>query len=98
MEAAIERQTMKQVYSRLLPFCFLLYFICYLDRVNIGFAALTRWRPRHRRMEMVVLLRGATRSDLRDRDVFLSDGPAGAGKLARARRTGMVGDGDGEGA
>jgi ACS family tartrate transporter-like MFS transporter len=32
---------MKKVYLRLLPFCFVLYFICYLDRVNIGFAALT---------------------------------------------------------
>jgi MFS family permease len=41
MEAAIEQQTMKKVYLRLLPFCFVLYFICYLDRVNIGFAALT---------------------------------------------------------
>jgi ACS family tartrate transporter-like MFS transporter len=41
MEAAIERQTMKKVYLRLLQFCFVLYFICYLDRVNIGFAALT---------------------------------------------------------
>jgi len=34
-------KTMKKVYLRLLPFCFVLYFICYLDRVNIGFAALT---------------------------------------------------------
>jgi hypothetical protein len=41
MKATIERQTMKKVYLRLLPFCFVLYFICYLDRVNIGFAALT---------------------------------------------------------
>src|SRR5271166_4253513 len=41
METAIERQTMKKVYLRLLPFCFVLYFICYLDRVNIGFASLT---------------------------------------------------------
>jgi MFS transporter, ACS family, tartrate transporter len=41
MEAAIEQQTMKKIYLRLLPFCFVLYFICYLDRVNIGFAALT---------------------------------------------------------
>src|SRR6478672_1526059 len=39
--SAIERRTMRQVYLRLLPFCFVLYFICYLDRVNIGFAALT---------------------------------------------------------
>src|ERR1700730_18269538 len=41
MMTSIERQTMKKVYLRLLPFCFVLYFICYLDRVNIGFAALT---------------------------------------------------------
>src|SRR5437868_8630812 len=41
MMTAIERQTMKKVYLRLLPFCFVLYFICYLNRVNIGFAALT---------------------------------------------------------
>ena len=41
MITAIERQTMKKVYLRLLPFCFILYFICYLDRVNVGFAALT---------------------------------------------------------
>src|SRR5580658_5819956 len=39
--SAIERRTMKKVYLRLLPFCFILYFICYLDRANIGFAALT---------------------------------------------------------
>ena len=37
----IERQTMRKIYLRLLPFCFVLYFICYLDRANIGFAALT---------------------------------------------------------
>jgi hypothetical protein len=41
MITSIEQQTMKKVYLRLLPFCFVLYFICYLDRVNIGFAALT---------------------------------------------------------
>jgi ACS family tartrate transporter-like MFS transporter len=41
MVTSIERQTMKKVYLRLLPFCFVLYFICYLDRVNIWFAALT---------------------------------------------------------
>jgi hypothetical protein len=28
--SAIERQTMGKVYLRLLPFCFVLYFICYL--------------------------------------------------------------------
>ena len=41
MESALERKTMRQIYLRLLPFCFILYFICYLDRVNIGFASLT---------------------------------------------------------
>jgi hypothetical protein len=41
MPSAIERRTMAKVYLRLLPFCFVLYFICYLDRVNIVFAALT---------------------------------------------------------
>ena len=39
--STLERQTMAKVYLRLLPFCFVLYFICYLDRANIGFAALT---------------------------------------------------------
>src|SRR6202521_3656833 len=38
---SIERRTMKKVYLRLLPFCFVLHVICYLDRANIGFAALT---------------------------------------------------------
>ena len=37
----LERRTMRKVYLRLLPFCFCLYLICYLDRANIGFAALT---------------------------------------------------------
>ena len=41
MNAEIERRTMRKVYLRLLPFCFALYLICYLDRTNIGFAALT---------------------------------------------------------
>ena len=38
---SIERRTMRKVYLHLLPFCFCLYLICYLDRANIGFAALT---------------------------------------------------------
>src|ERR1700733_13773689 len=41
MATPIERQTMRKVYLRLLPFTFVLYLICYLDRANIGFAALT---------------------------------------------------------
>ena len=41
MHTEIERRTMRKVYLRLLPFTFALYLICYLDRANIGFAALT---------------------------------------------------------
>jgi ACS family tartrate transporter-like MFS transporter len=41
MERTIEQCTMRKVYWRILPFTGLLYFICYLDRVNVGFAALT---------------------------------------------------------
>src|SRR6195952_3966065 len=41
MTTPIERRTMRKVYLRLLPFTFALYLICYLDRANIGFAALT---------------------------------------------------------
>jgi ACS family tartrate transporter-like MFS transporter len=41
MDRTLERRTMGKVYLRLLPFCFVLYFICYLDRANISFASLT---------------------------------------------------------
>jgi ACS family tartrate transporter-like MFS transporter len=41
MSNGIERQTMRKVYWRLLPFAMLVYFFCYLDRINVGFAALT---------------------------------------------------------
>jgi MFS transporter, ACS family, tartrate transporter len=37
----IEHRVMRKVYLHLLPFTFALYLICYLDRANIGFAALT---------------------------------------------------------
>src|ERR1043166_1984475 len=40
-DAAIEQRTMRKVYLRLLPFVFACYFLCYLDRINVGFAALT---------------------------------------------------------
>jgi ACS family tartrate transporter-like MFS transporter len=36
----IERDTMRQVSIRLLPFLFLLYILCYLDRSNVSIAAL----------------------------------------------------------
>src|SRR6202162_5999673 len=41
MPAAVERSTMHKVYWRLLPISILTYFLCYLDRINVGFAALT---------------------------------------------------------
>ena len=37
----IERETMRKVGFRLIPFLVLCYFISYVDRVNVGFAALT---------------------------------------------------------
>jgi MFS transporter, ACS family, tartrate transporter len=39
--AALERATMRRMYLRLVPFCFLLYILCYVDRINVSFAALT---------------------------------------------------------
>jgi ACS family tartrate transporter-like MFS transporter len=41
MTNAHETLTMKKVYRRLVPFLFILLIINYLDRVNVGFAALT---------------------------------------------------------
>src|SRR5277367_2042152 len=41
MEPTIENTTMRKVYLRILPFAALTYFLCYLDRINVGFAALT---------------------------------------------------------
>jgi MFS transporter, ACS family, tartrate transporter len=38
---AVEQSTMRKVYWRLLPLAILTYFLCYLDRINVGFAALT---------------------------------------------------------
>jgi ACS family tartrate transporter-like MFS transporter len=39
--SGIERSTMRKIYWRLLPLTILTYFLCYLDRINVGFAALT---------------------------------------------------------
>lgn len=41
MDASLEKATMRRVIWRLVPFICLLYIIAYIDRVNIGFAALT---------------------------------------------------------
>ena len=37
----VEQSAMRKVYLRILPFAILTYFFCYLDRINVGFAALT---------------------------------------------------------
>jgi MFS transporter, ACS family, tartrate transporter len=39
--SAIERSAMRKIYFRLLPFGCLCMIVCYLDRINVGFAALT---------------------------------------------------------
>jgi hypothetical protein len=36
----VARSTLAKVTRRLLPFLFVLYVVCFLDRVNLGFAAL----------------------------------------------------------
>ncbi len=41
MENAIETATMRKIYLRLLPLTMLMYFLCYIDRINVSFAALT---------------------------------------------------------
>ncbi|AMB87025.1 MFS transporter permease [Pseudomonas agarici] len=37
---SLERMTMRQITWRLLPFLMLCYFVSYIDRINVGFAAL----------------------------------------------------------
>lgn len=39
-DAAMEAATIRRVSRRLLPFLFLLYVVCYVDRTNVSFAAL----------------------------------------------------------
>ena len=41
MNRTVEQSAMRKVYLRVLPFAVLTYFFCYLDRINVGFAALT---------------------------------------------------------
>src|SRR4051812_50039623 len=41
MVRSLEQTTMRKVSLRILPFAALTYFMCYLDRINVGFAALT---------------------------------------------------------
>jgi MFS transporter, ACS family, tartrate transporter len=41
MIRTVEQSAMRKVYLRVLPFAVLTYFLCYIDRINVGFAALT---------------------------------------------------------
>ena len=41
MGASVEASAIRKVYLRLLPLTMLLYFLCYIDRINVSFAALT---------------------------------------------------------
>src|ERR1700761_4742687 len=41
MADALEQRTMRKVYLHLLPIAMIVYFFCYLDRINVSFAALT---------------------------------------------------------
>ncbi|HYZ24548.1 MAG TPA: MFS transporter [Rhodopila sp.] len=41
MERSVEHSAMRKVYLRLLPIALITYFLCYVDRINVGFAALT---------------------------------------------------------
>jgi MFS transporter, ACS family, tartrate transporter len=40
-EGEIEQRTMTKVMRRIIPFVFTCYVISYIDRINVGFAALT---------------------------------------------------------
>src|SRR5262245_4050126 len=40
IDAPLEHETLRTVSRRLIPFLFILYVVSFLDRVNVGFAAL----------------------------------------------------------
>ena len=41
MDELIEKSAMRKIYLRLLPFALISYFLAYIDRINVSFAALT---------------------------------------------------------
>jgi ACS family tartrate transporter-like MFS transporter len=41
MDDIIEKSAMRKIYLRLLPFAIMSYFLAYIDRINVSFAALT---------------------------------------------------------
>jgi ACS family tartrate transporter-like MFS transporter len=40
-DGTIEKAAMRKVYLRILPLTVVMYFLCYIDRINVSFAALT---------------------------------------------------------
>src|SRR5947199_854511 len=44
---SVESSTIRKLFWRLLPFLFLLYIVAYLDRINVGFAALQMQKQLH---------------------------------------------------
>jgi ACS family tartrate transporter-like MFS transporter len=59
MASTVEQTTMRKLYLRLLPFAVITYFFCYLDRINVGFAALTMNKDLGLDAEMYGLASGA---------------------------------------
>jgi ACS family tartrate transporter-like MFS transporter len=41
MDDSIEKSAIRKIYIRVVPLAILTYFLCYIDRINVGFAALT---------------------------------------------------------
>jgi MFS transporter, ACS family, tartrate transporter len=41
MDEQLEKSAMRKIYLRLLPFAFVTYSLCYMDRINVTFAGLT---------------------------------------------------------
>src|SRR3954454_14797726 len=41
VDAAVERSAIRKIYWRLRPIAILTYLLAYIDRINVGFAALT---------------------------------------------------------
>ena len=44
-DKALETATLRRVSWRLMPFLLTAYLLCYIDRVNVGFASLQRFFP-----------------------------------------------------
>jgi MFS transporter, ACS family, tartrate transporter len=47
LSAQLTNRTIRKLFWRLLPFLFLLYIVAYLDRINVGFAALQMQKQLH---------------------------------------------------